>query len=336
MLPIADLHCDTLSKLVHSPNHFLFPEKPPASHIFFSGLKSSHVVLQCFAVFTDLADIANDTPLTALYQQLACFQKFLSLTEGEMTQIRSFADLEHNLAKHRLSALLTLEESCLSEMPVSLLPLFYSLGIRMATLTWNHPNLLGSPACPAPADTAVSPAAAALFRSASLNAGLTSAGFDFVAEAERLGILIDVSHLSDAAFYDVASCSKKPFLASHSNARSVCNVPRNLSDDMLRTLASHGGVVGLNLHEPFLTSAPATPDNLLSALVHHARHILSVAGADSLALGTDFDGIPGNAALPDVTYLPRLEDALKKAGVTSSELEKIFFRNAFRLFKECL
>lgn len=336
MLPIIDLHCDTLSKLAPNPHHFLSSENAPASHVFFSGLKSSGVVLQCFALFTDLGEGTTDAPLTALLQQLTCFQTLLSLTDGQMTQVCSYADLERNLREHRLSALLTLEESCLSKTPVSMLPLFYSLGIRMATLTWNHPNLLGTPAHPAQVCASVSPAVAPLLRTAPPTGGLTPAGFDFIAEAERLGILIDVSHLSDTAFYEVAACSKKAFLASHSNARSICDVPRNLSDDMLRTLAEHGGVVGLNLHEPFLLPAPASADDLLCALVRHTKHILSVAGADSLALGTDFDGMPGNAAIPNVAHLPRLEDALKKAGLTSSELEKIFFQNALRLLKECL
>ena len=105
---------------------------------------------------------------------------------------------------------------------------------------------------------------------------------------------------------------------------------------MLRTLAIHGGVAGLNLHKPFLISGEASPDDLLDALICHAKHIISAAGIDTLAIGTDFDGIPGNAAIPNVSFLPRLEDALKKAGLTSGEIEKIFYRNALRVFEECL
>lgn len=255
-----------------------------------------------------------------------------------MAQMFSYSDFVKNNEHNKISALLTLEESCLSEKPLSLLPKFYALGVRMATLTWNYPNLLGNPAFDAfPVHAPKLPACSSgLIRRCVSYDGLTPIGFDFVAEAERLGILIDVSHLSDAGFYDVAACSKKPFLASHSNSRSLCDAPRNLSDDMLRTIGARGGIVGLNLHEPFLVPAPASSEELLNAFVHHAKHILSVAGTDTLAIGTDFDGIPENAAIPDVTYLPLLADALKKAGLTSGVVEKIFCGNALRLFRECL
>lgn len=316
MIPVIDLHCDTLSKLCSAPSDFLLPSVKAHAHITLPGLRASGTLLQCFALFTDLADLVEETSLSHIKKQYACFRHFIESSDGAMAPVFSYKDILENQSQGTLSALLTLEESCLTDTPIDLLPDLYSLGVRMATLTWNHPNLLGYPS--------------------SAPQGLTPMGFDFLSEAERLGIILDVSHLSDAGFYDVATHCHKPFLASHSNARAVCNVPRNLSDDMLRTLAAHGGVSGLNLHEPFLFSTLASPEELLAAFVQHAKHIISVAGVDTLAIGTDFDGIPGNAAIPNVTYLSRLEDALKKAGLTSDVIEKIFYRNALRVLKECL
>ncbi len=337
MLPIIDLHCDTLSKLSSSPSSFCLPEETAKSHIFLSGLRSSGVLLQCFAIFTDLYALGKETPLTHMQKQVACFHEFLSASSGAMAPALTYSDILTNKKEGRISALLTLEESCLSGEMLSLLPTLYSLGVRMTTLTWNYPNLLGSPATDiTPTLSPAAPCPPYLAGHRRLHDGLTPLGFDFVKEAERLGILIDVSHLSDAGFYNVAAHSKKPFLASHSNARSICNVPRNLSDDMLRVLAERGGVTGLNLCGHFLVSSPATPEELLDALVRHAKHIVSVAGIDAVALGTDFDGIPTNAAIPDVTCLWRLESALRHAGFTSGELEKLFYQNALRVFKECL
>ncbi len=338
MLPVIDLHCDTLSKLSSAPERFLLSRDTATSHIFYPGLCSAGTRLQCFAIFTDLCDTAYASPLSCVSEQYRCFRRLLSLTEGHMRQVRTSADLTECIRTHKIGALLTLEEGCLCKTPVSLLPKLFSIGVRIATLTWDYPTLLGTPANPSP------PSYAAGSRGLSssflvqhpVNTGLTAAGIDFLSEAERLGILIDVSHLSDAGFRDVALHSKKPFLASHSNTRAVCPVPRNLSNEQLRCLGERGGLAGLTLHEPFITSVPVSVDDLPVALAHHAKHIISVAGSETPALGTDFDGISGNRAVPDITTLSRLEDAFLKAGLSSVQIEKIFYQNALRFFTEAL
>lgn len=327
MIPVIDLHCDTLSKLCSSPHDFFLPSKFSRSHITLPGLRASGSLLQCFAFFTDLAECTNISPWENILRQHNCFRTLLRLSDGALRQALTYDDIFTNRNAGAISALLALEESCLSEQPVLLLPTLYSMGVRMATITWNHRTLLGSPA---------NILSSFLPSGVLPSSGLTPVGFDFLAEAERLGILVDVSHLSDAGFFDIASHCRKPFLASHSNARSVCNVPRNLSDEMLRTLAAHGGIAGLNLHEPFLLTKQGTSEEVLTALVRHVRHIISVAGTDTPALGTDLDGIAGNAAIPDISCLSRLEHALRDAGLTTGEIEKVFYRNALRLFKECL
>lgn len=337
MIPVIDLHCDTLSKLSDSPAAFRLPPEAADSHVFLSGLLSSGALLQCFAVFTDLYELGEETPLSHVQKQISCFRSFLAESPDALAPVLTYSDILTNRKQGRISALLSLEESCLSEDSLSLLPMLYSMGVRMATLTWNYPNLLGHPAsCLTPPPEKASSCPPFLSGIKARHDGLTPLGFNFIEEAERLGILIDVSHLSDTGFYHVAAHSKKPFLASHSNARSICDVPRNLSDDMLRVLAEHGGIAGLNLCEHFLVQSPSSPEELLDALVLHAKHIVSVAGIDTIALGTDFDGIPTNAAIPDVTHLPKLERALRAAGFSSGELDKLFYRNALRVLEECL
>ena len=330
MVSVIDFHCDTLYKLAGSPDRFFLPAKQTGTHIFYEGLCSSGTLLQCFALFTDLYDTPFSSPVARLRTQLACFQKILTRSKGHMMQVRSAHQLASCLSQKKIGALLTVEESCLSNDPLELLPELASLGVRIATLTWDYPNLLASTALnviPSQKQQADNPFAS-LTKLHSPHTGLTPLGHDFLAEAERLGILIDVSHLSDASFYDIASHSKKPFLATHSNARSLCNHPRNLTDDMLRLIGKRGGVIGLTLYEPYLISVPATPEELLNALVRHAKHILSVAGSDALVLGSDFDGIPGNGAVSDITQLYRLEEAFLKAGLGSAIVDKIFYRNA--------
>jgi len=338
MLSHIDLHCDTLYRLTSRPDRFFSSPTEATSQIYYSGLCSSGTLLQCFAIFTDLCDTTRTSPSSDLREQYACFQQILSLAKGHLAQVKTSAQLTDCLAQNKIGVLLTLEESCLSETPISLLSDLYAIGVRMATLTWDYSTILGTSAANAfiPHSASRSPLISSLLQSPPSHTGLTPYGFDFIAEAERLGIIIDVSHLSDAGFRDVASHCKKPFLASHSNARSVCNVPRNLSDEMLRTLAERGGLVGLCLHEPFLISSPGTSEDVSGALAKHVNHILSVAGSDILALGTDFDGTPGNRVIPDIAHLFRLESILKKAGLTTRDIEKIFYKNALRFLKENL
>lgn len=330
MVSIADFHCDTLYKLSDSPDRFFLPTELSRSHIFYEGLYSSGTILQCFALFTDLYDTPFSSPLSRLRKQFSCFQKILTHSKGRMVQVCTAAELAACRSQKKIAALLTVEESCLSHDPLGLLPELAALGVRIATLTWDYPNLLATTALnviPTPEQQANNPFSF-LTQLHAPHTGLTPLGHDFLAEAERLGILIDVSHLSDAAFYDIVRHSKRPFLATHANTRNLCNHPRNLTDDMLRIIGERGGVIGLTLYEPYLVSGPATPEELLNALVRHAKHILSVAGDHALVLGSDFDGIPGNGAVSDITQLYRLEEAFLKAGISSTVVDKIFYRNA--------
>ena len=333
-----DLHCDTLYKLSSSPEQFFASNATAPSHVFYDGMRAAGALVQCFACFTDLGEVPAETPDSALKAQYACFLQILSDCRGRLSHIRTKKDLSDCIATHRIGALLTLEEGYLSGAPISRLSELYTMGVRMATLTWDYTTLLGTSAAnlsvpdslKRPGHPGPSPVLPAT------GGGLTKQGLDFVSEAERLGIILDVSHLSDESFQDLASHSRRPFLASHSNARSVCNVPRNLSDSMLRILADRGGLAGLCLHEPFLFPSFSSPEDVADALTFHVRHIRSVAGPDILALGTDFDGTPGNRFIPDITHLPKLETVLKKAGLSSDEIDKLFYKNALRFLQENL
>lgn len=338
MTPFIDLHCDTLYRTAAAPDRFFASGNEISTHVFHSGLRSPRCLLQCFAVFTDLSETPDRHPLASFRQQYVCFRHILSRAGNSMMQIKTASDLTACLVQNKTGALLTLEESCLCQKPVTILPILFSCGVRIATLTWEYTTPLGSSAANIVPQTCGSPAPHIMpFPNYGPDdAGLTPQGFEFLEEAESLGIIIDVSHLSDRGFYDIASHTKKPFLASHSNARSICNVPRNLSDDMLRVLAERGGLTGLCLHEPFLTHSVHSADDISEALIRHVKHILSVTGSEVLALGTDFDGTPGNRVIPNVLYLNRLEDILKKSGLTGHQIEKLFYKNALRFFMENL
>ena len=150
----------------------------------------------------------------------------------------------------------------------------------------------------------------------------------------NLGMIIDVSHLSDGGFYDVSKNSRKPFVASHSNARAISNHPRNLTDDMIRTLALSGGVMGINFEKHFLGH-----NNLsrIEDMLAHIQHIKNIGGIDCISLGTDFDGISNKGLeVKNIGEIEKLSMALSKNNFSEEEIEKIFYKNALRVIKEVL
>ena len=151
---------------------------------------------------------------------------------------------------------------------------------------------------------------------------------------EDLGIIIDVSHLSDAGFYDVLKYSTKPFVASHFGARSVCGVARNLSDDMIRSLAQKGGVTGVNYCSEFIEDHNETFTSL-QGMIDHIRHIAKVGGIDCVGLGSDFDGIGNQLEIKDASGMQLLYEGLKPY-FTEEEIEKIFYKNVLRVYHDTL
>ena len=229
-----------------------------------------------------------------------------------------------------MSAMLTLEEGEVVEGNPAYLRDFYRLGVRMIALTWNFENQIGCPNL-----TKKDGKADWTLRN---DKGLTEFGIEMVREMERLGMIVDVSHLSDGGFWDIIRYTKKPFVASHSNAASVQNICRNLTDEMIRALAERGGVSGLNYCPRFVMdeTGETTSDEMLERLAAHIRHMADVGGVEVCALGSDFDGISGNIALPDASYVQKLFDALKKKGFHESEIEKVFCKNVLRVYQEVL
>ena len=201
--------------------------------------------------------------------------------------------------------------------------------------------------------------------------GLTAFGKEVVKEMNRIGMIVDVSHVSDKTFYDTLAVTTKPVIASHSSCRGLSNVPRNMTDDMLRALAKNGGVVGINFAEGFLNpkdaellmaaveSMSAEPsltgkalddyaaDELhrdmkpkptfatISDAVGHIDHAVTVAGIDHVGIGSDFDGMSSPPkGLEDISKMPALKAALKTQGYSDEDLKKIFGGNALRVLRE--
>jgi membrane dipeptidase len=224
------------------------------------------------------------------------------------------------------------EEGAVYKGSPEMVRFFYEHGVRKSTLTWNFENELAFP------NRAVKNLETGEYRVfPETERGLKKAGQDVVQLMEELGMLIDVSHLGDAGILEILDMvgTHTPVIASHSNARAVTGHPRNLTDQMLRGIAEHGGVTGLNFCAEFLTEAGSGVSRIKD-MVRHVRYIYNVAGSDTIGLGTDFDGIDDQLEISGAGQMQKLADALSEAGFTTGEIEKIFWRNVMRVYEEVL
>lgn len=315
----ADMHCDTITtlydKLQNGSNETL---RKNSLQIDFEKLQKAGYLLQNFAVFLDKEIWKADLYKEAM-QRIDFFKKQLSESKDIIRQVTSYDEILKNEKENRISALLTLEGGEILEGNVDNLTAFHEKGVRMLTLTWNYDNELGH----CHFDTE--------------GKGLTKFGFEVVERMEELHMIPDVSHGSDALFFDVCKVAKKPFVASHSNTRSVYNRTRNMSDEMIRALAEHGGVMGMNFFAGF-TSAKARKDGMcyLEDILKHMKHVVNVGGIECLGFGSDFDGIDTGVEWIDSGNMDFVLAGMKKAGFSASECDKICRENVLRLYKECL
>lgn len=308
-----DLHCDTISKLVE-----LGPTTPLRENdlnVDIRKLQAGNFAAQFFALFIDMAKTEN--PLEYCLRMLDRFHLELAANQDTIRLATNQAELLKNQSEAKISAFLTIEEGGALKGRLSNLRNFYRLGVRLLTLTWNYPNELGFP-------NALEDCR---------DKGLTEFGREVVAEMNQLGMLVDVSHLSDQGFYDVAAASSHPFVASHSNARAITGHARNLTDEMIRLLAEKGGVTGLTFARSFLAEPP---NCRVEDMVRHVKHIHQVGGIDVIAIGSDFDGTKPPLEVADSSEIGKLITGLAQAGFNDAELEKICYGNAMRVIRQVL
>lgn len=330
-MKVWDLHCDTLSELRHAqlsgtPKSFEHNDLM----IDLQRLKQSGYGLQCLACFVDLG--APEDPMRTALQEMDIFHNLLARYPDDLVWVRTGEDVKRLAGETRIGAMLTVEEGGTCHGDLAILRDFYRLGVRMMTLTWNHKNELAEPNVGPDYNEDTWPVAP------NTTGGLTDRGVAFVEEMERLHMLVDVAHLSDAGIRDVLRHSTRPFVASHSNARACCAHVRNLPDDLLRAMGEKGCLIGLNFCPAFLDDGPDRHHltSRVEDMARHAKYILNLAGEDCLALGSDFDGIGGKLEIAGAQDMPRLAEGLCRAGLTETQVEKIFWDNAARFFAENL
>lgn len=348
-MKLIDMHCDTISRIYNEQKHLAKTNlRQNSFQIDLLKMKSAGYLLQNFALFIDLSETKD--PYDTFLGQHAVFQTEMDANSDLILPVTTYSEILSNKNHGIMSALLTLEEGQVCGGSLDRLKEVYDLGVRMMTFTWNYPNSLGFPAEPAPfisldktTHTASSNSAQTppIYQTAYSRPqkGLTRLGIDFLAEMERLGIIADVSHLSDEGICDVCNFATRPFCASHSNARRLCRRGRNLPDELIQNISEKGGVIGVNYYGPFLTNMPDEQDVFFSRvkdIVHHICHISRLGGIYCIGLGSDFDGIDNNLELKNCSQMDLLEWELKKCGFRSSEIERIFYQNVLDFYQELL
>lgn len=314
-MQFIDLHCDTILRLMDGG---CLRENTYGVDI--AKLRRGDALAQFFALFIDQQQVED--PLNVCLKMLDRFYEELKENQADIALATNEAELQKNRQVGKISAFLTIEEGGALRGEMANLRNFYRLGVRLVTLTWNYPNEIGYP------NTHGSNV-----QGTYQNQGLTSFGRDVVAEMNRLDMLIDVSHLSDGGFFDVARLSQKPFVASHSNARAITGHYRNLTDEMIRLLADKGGVMGINFARNFLGS----PDiSRVEDMIRHIRHIYRIGGIDVLAIGSDLDGIEPELEIDNSGDMDKLRQGLEQNGFTADDIEKIFYRNTLRVIHDTL
>ena len=269
---------------------------------------------QFFALFGYPEDFPGRTEEEIFRLEYGWFARQMEIHSGRAAHCRTGEEARQALSQGKTAAFLSVEGAELLDCDPARLEEAHRLGVRAVNLTWNYANPLSGSNAEEP------------------GRGLTARGRAFVAEMQRLGMLVDVSHLSDPGFWDVAELAERagiPFFASHSNARAVCPHKRNLTDEQITAIIKVRGTVGLNLCADFVGEPPT-----LDALADHAEHIWALGGADSLALGGDWDGCTLAGGLTGVDGLTALYETLLRRNHSETLVRALFFENLMRVVSE--
>lgn len=306
-IPLFDGHCDTLFYLTRKPQ-----EQLSTSHGQWSLEK-----IGCFGPMAQFFALYWDSALPfykmMVKREYKVFQQECKRNAGRMTHCRTAAEAEKAFKENKVAAFLSMEGAELMGCSLDSLQKAYNMGVRAVNPTWNHANALSGSHMEEP------------------TRGLSDLGKQYVTKMQELGMLVDVSHLSDPGFWDVIGLAKKPIIATHSDSRAVCPHTRNLTDEQFTALMQNQGVTGLNAYTRFLGEGEVTEETLIA----HLEHFLSMGGEKNVALGGDWDGCD---SLPKgysgVWSWASLYESLLKLNYPEKVVKDLFYGNMMRVVKK--
>ncbi len=306
-----DLHCDTVTRCADGGLDFY----GGGVMACVEKLQKGGCLAQCFAVFTQGADRDKFAFYVNYYKEQ------LKKYSNSVLPVTCGADFFRAEKEGKVGAVLTVENLGFLKGDLSGLEILGGYGVKMASLVWNYQNELAFP-------NLIFKDGLPLFKNRE-SRGLTASGAEAVEMLDGMKIIVDISHLSDGGARQILSKRKIPAVASHSNAAGVCGVCRNLTDELIKEIAACGGVTGVNFCKDFLGGG-----DVFDRILKHIRHLINTGGENSIAFGSDFDGIPEVRGLEDAAKMPALLNYLNLKGIKSATLEKIAYKNFIRVFTE--
>ncbi len=307
-IQVFDGHCDTVLKCALLGGGF----GRNRYHVDLERAGKYRRYAQFFALFGQPEDFSGLSFREIFQREYALFSREMEANQAAVSHCRTAEEAEAAFQVGKMAAFLSVEGAELLDCSTERLEEAHGLGVRAVTLTWNHVNALSGTNAEEP------------------ERGLTAEGRAFVRKAEALGVLVDVSHLSDRGFWDVAETLSGPFWASHSNARGVFSHPRNLTDAQFTAIIEHNGVAGLNLYGAFLGEKPDA-----DRVIAHLEHWLALGGARNISLGGDLDGcsvLP--AGFTGVESWELLYEQLLRRNYSEALIQDVFFNNLMRVVSE--
>lgn len=312
---VFDFHCDTALALLGESMNEAGQLRSNKLHIDLERASKLGGYAQCFACFTTpmMEEWNRISPVVIFEREIATIQREVDANRDLISIVYSPAEIEENRANGKMSAILTLEGTAGFDHDPALLEDLHTIGFQITSLGWNEKNPLTG--------------------SHMTGGGLTDQGREYVREAQRLGMLVDVSHISDEGFWDMMKITNAPIIATHSNSRSVCNNSRNLTDDMFRAICETGGVAGYNACDEFTGENPT-----IDTICDHIFHFLELdPSGKHIALGGDLDGV---TRMPEgfegVQSWPVLAQQLMERGMDRQMIDDIFWNNAIGVMKRAV
>jgi membrane dipeptidase len=353
---VVDTHDDTTQRLVGDKT-FNIAARNRNGNIDIPRMREGGLDAIFFSIWM-AGDVTGPVAVKRALDQIDAVREAVRTHPNDLTLATTVADIRRAAAEKKIAALMGVEGGHMIDNDLAVLRVFAALGVRYLTLTHSLNTTWADSSGDKPAHD-----------------GLTAFGKEVVRELNRLGMMVDISHVADKTFFDTIEVTRAPVIASHSSARAISSAPRNMTDDMLRAVAKNGGVVMINYHAAFLSeefrAAPRSPalqakidavakqcgDNEACSImegervnheamaagelpkvtwekiVEHIDHVVKIAGADHVGLGSDFDGATMPIGMEDVSKLPKITDALLKKGYSEADIEKILGGNILRVME---
>ena len=313
---VLDSHCDTPTKILRGRD---LSKDNDLAHIDIPKLKRGGVDAAFFALYIP-ARLSEDAAYDYALRQYDVVRDMVESNSDSVAFALSETQAHENKAKGLFSVFLGLENGSPIGNSLERIKEFYDKGVRYMTLCHSRDNQI--------CDSCTG---------GNTWGGLSPFGREVVAEMNRLGMLVDVSHISDETFWDVLECSSKPVVATHSSCRALCSHPRNMTDDMIKALAAKGGVIQINFYPVFLQEdyeldSPSSVLPSFTRIVDHIDHVVELVGIDHVGIGSDFDGIEvAPDGLEDISKMPVLFEELRRRGYSESDLTKLASGNFFNV-----